>query len=230
MSVFAIADLHLSLGEKKPMDIFRGWNNYVERLTENWNSVVEDTDTVIVPGDISWAMKLEETETDFRFINDNLKGGKIFLKGNHDYWWNTLGKMNRFLSEKGLDRIRIVNNNAYLVEGISVTGTRGWINDGTEEADAKVLNREEGRLRMSAAEGVKLGGELIAFIHYPPLFNGEKNEYILRVIKEFGIKRCYYGHIHGRDGHEKAFIGEYDGTEYRMISADYIGFMPVRIN
>lgn len=230
MSVFAIADLHLSLGEKKPMDIFRGWNNYVERLTENWNSVVEDTDTVIVPGDISWAMKLEETETDFRFINDNLKGDKIFLKGNHDYWWNTLGKMNRFLSEKGLDRIRIVNNNAYLVEGISVTGTRGWINDGSEEADVKVLNREEGRLRMSAAEGVKLGGELIAFIHYPPLFNGERNEYILRVIKEFGIKRCYYGHIHGRDGHEKAFTGEYDGTEYRMISADYIGFMPVRIN
>ena len=230
MSVFAIADLHLSLGGKKPMDIFRGWNNYVERLTENWNSVVEDNDTVVIPGDISWAMKLEETETDFRFINDRLKGSKIFLKGNHDYWWNTLGKMNRFLAEKGLDRIRIISNNAYLAEGISIVGTRGWINDGTEEADAKVLNREEGRLRMSAAEGVKLGGELVAFIHYPPLYNGEKNEYILRVIKEFGIKRCYYGHIHGRQGHERAFTGEYEGTGYSMISADYLGFMPVKIN
>lgn len=230
MSVFAIADLHLSLGEKKPMDIFRGWANYVERLTENWNSVVSDTDTVIVPGDISWAMKLEETETDFRYINDKLSGSKIFLKGNHDYWWNTLGKMNRYLSEKGLDRIRILNNNAFLVEGISVVGTRGWINDGTEEADLKVLNREEGRLRMSAAEGVKLGGELTAFLHYPPLYGGETNEFILRVIKEFGIKRCCYGHIHGRALHEKAFIGEYEGTEYRMISADYLGFMPVKIN
>lgn len=230
MSVYAIADLHLSLGEEKPMDIFRGWHNYVERLTENWNSVVEDTDTVIVPGDISWAMKLEDAETDFRYINDRLKGSKIFLKGNHDYWWNTLGKMRRFLAEKGLDRIRIINNNAYLAEGISVVGTRGWINDGTEEADIKVLNREEGRLRMSAAEGVKLGGELAAFIHYPPLYDGEKNEYILRVIKEFGIKRCYYGHIHGRAGHDKAFIGEYEGTAYSLISADYLGFMPVKIN
>jgi len=230
MSVFAIADLHLSLGEKKPMDIFRGWSNYVERLTENWNSVVEDTDTVVIPGDISWAMKLEETETDFRYINDRLKGNKIFLKGNHDYWWNTLGKMERYLAEKKLDRIRIINNNAYLAEGISIVGTRGWINDGTEEADAKVLSREEGRLRMSAAAGVKLGGELTAFIHYPPLYNGEKNEYILRVIGEFGIKRCFYGHIHGRQGHEAAFNGEYEGTEYRMISADYLGFMPVKIN
>lgn len=230
MSVYAIADLHLSLGEKKPMDIFKGWNNYVERLTENWNSTVTDTDTVIVPGDISWAMKIEDTETDFRFINDKLNGSKIFLKGNHDYWWSTLGKMERFLHEKGLDRIRILNNNAYLVENICVIGTRGWINDGTEEADLKVLNREEGRLRMSASEGLKLGGEQVAFIHYPPLYNGEKNDYILRVIKEFGIGRCYYGHIHGRSGHDKAFIGEYEGTEYRMIAADYLGFMPLKIN
>lgn len=230
MSVYAIADLHLSLGEKKPMDIFRGWHNYVERLTENWNNTVSDSDTVVIPGDISWAMRLEDTETDFRFINDKLNGSKIFLKGNHDYWWATLGKMERFLAEKGLDRIRILNNNAYRAEEICVIGTRGWINDGTEEADAKVLAREEGRLRMSAAEGMKLGGEPVAFIHYPPLFNGEKNEYILRVIKEFGIKRCYYGHIHGRTGHEKAFIGEYEGTDYKMISADWLGFMPEKIN
>ncbi|MCR4779752.1 MAG: metallophosphoesterase [Ruminiclostridium sp.] len=230
MSVYAIADLHLSLGEKKPMDIFRGWQNYVERLTENWNGTVKDEDTVVIPGDISWAMKIEDTETDFRFINDRLSGNKIFLKGNHDYWWATLGKMQRFLAEKGLNRIRIVNNNAYRAEDICVVGTRGWINDGTEEADVKVLAREEGRLRMSAAEGVKLGGEMVAFIHYPPLYNGEKNDYILRVIKEFGIKRCYYGHIHGRQGHERAFTGEYEGTDYKMISADWLGFMPVKIN
>ncbi len=230
MSVYVIADLHLSLGEKKPMDIFRGWQNYVERLTENWNSTVSDDDTVVIPGDISWAMRIEDTETDFRFINDKLNGNKILLKGNHDYWWATLGKMDKFLADKGFDRIKILNNNAYLAENICVVGTRGWINDGTEEADAKVLAREEGRLRMSASEGLKLGGEMIAFIHYPPLYNGEKNEYILRVIKEFGIKRCYYGHIHGRTGHDRAFTGEYEGTYYRMISADWLGFMPEKIN
>lgn len=230
MSVFVIGDLHLSLGTDKPMDVFRGWENYVDRLTENWNRVVSNDDTVIVPGDISWAMKLENTETDMRYINDTLHGKKILLKGNHDYWWATLGKMNRFLDEKGFDRIRILFNNAFLEEGICVVGTRGWINDGTDPFDAKVLAREEGRLRMSCEAGKKLGGEMVAFIHYPPLYNGEKNESILGIIREYGIKRCYYGHIHGRSSHAKAFIGEYEGTQYRMVSADYIGFMPEKIS
>ncbi|MBQ3841186.1 MAG: metallophosphoesterase [Ruminiclostridium sp.] len=229
MSVFAIGDLHLSLGTDKPMDVFRGWENYVERLTENWNRVVSDEDTVIIPGDISWAMKLENTEADLRYINDTLHGNKILLKGNHDYWWATVGKMSRFFEEKGFDRIKILFNNAFLIEGICAVGSRGWINDGTDPFDAKVLAREEGRLRMSADAGRKLGGEMIAFMHYPPLYNGEKNESILRVIREYGIKRCYYGHVHGRSGHTKAFIGEYEGTEYKMISADYLGFMPVQI-
>lgn len=229
MSVFAIGDLHLSLGCDKPMDIFRGWDNYVDRLTENWNRVVSDSDTVIIPGDISWAMTLEGTRQDFEYINNTLKGDKIILKGNHDYWWNTASKMNAFLAENVFDRIRILNNNAYLVEGICVVGTRGWINDDGSECDAKVLNREAGRFRMSVTEGIKLGGELIAFIHYPPIYNGEKNEYILSVIREYGIKKCYYGHIHG-PGHRYAFQGEYEGTQYKMISADYLGFMPIMIN
>ena len=229
MSVFAIGDLHLSLGYDKPMDIFKGWDNYTDRLTENWNRVVSDNDTVIIPGDISWAMTLDGAKQDLEYINNTLKGDKIILKGNHDYWWNTVSKMNAFLGENGFDRIRILNNNAYLVEGISVVGTRGWINDDGSECDAKVLNREAGRFRMSVAEGIKLRGELVAFIHYPPIYNGEKNEYILSVIREYGIKKCYYGHIHG-PGHRYAFQGEYEGTQYKMISADYLGFMPIMIN
>lgn len=229
MSVYVIGDLHLSLGTDKPMDVFKGWGGYVERLKENWNNTVSDSDTVIVPGDISWAMRLKETLTDFKFINDELNGNKILLKGNHDYWWETMGKMDRFLSENSLDRIKILFNNAYLVDGICAVGTRGWINDGTEPSDAKVLAREEGRLRMSVQEGLKLGGEMIAFIHYPPVYNGETNEYILNVIREYGIKRCYYGHIHGAQGHGRAFQGIYEGTQYKMISADYLGFMPVRV-
>lgn len=228
MSVFAIGDLHLSLGCDKPMDVFKGWDGYVDRLLENWNRVVGDGDTVIVPGDISWAMKLQDACEDFAFINDKLKGDKIFLKGNHDYWWTTASKMNTFLKEKGFNRIRILNNNAFLVEGLSIVGTRGWINEGESECDLKVLEREEGRLRMSVSEGIKLGGELTAFIHYPPLYNGERNEYILKVIEEFGIKKCYYGHIHGA-GHRYAFNGEKNGTVYKMVSADYLGFMPIMI-
>ncbi len=228
MSVFAIGDLHLSLGCDKPMDVFKGWDGYVERLLENWNRVVGDGDTVIVPGDISWAMKLEDTYEDFAFINNKLKGDKILLKGNHDYWWTTASKMNAFLKEKGFDRIRILNNNAFLVEGLSVVGTRGWINEDGSPCDLKVLEREEGRFRMSVSEGIKLGGELTAFIHYPPLYNGERNEYILKVIEEFGIRKCYYGHIHGV-GHRYAFNGEKNGTEYKMVAADYLGFMPIMI-
>ena len=117
MSVFAIGDLHLSLGCDKPMDVFKGWDGYVDRLLENWNRVVGDGDTVIVPGDISWAMKLSDTYEDFAFINSKLKGDKIFLKGNHDYWWTTASKMNAFLNEKGFNRIKILSNNSYLVEG-----------------------------------------------------------------------------------------------------------------
>lgn len=228
MSVYTIGDLHLSFGVKKPMDIFQGWDNYVERLTENWNRVVSDGDTVVVPGDISWAMDLSETAKDFEYIDRVLNGEKILLKGNHDYWWTTAAKMNRFLEENGFTRIRILNNNAFLADGISIVGTRGWINDDGEPCDLKVLNREAGRLRASAEEGKKLGGELTAFLHYPPIFNGERNEYVLSVIREYGIRRCFYGHIHGA-AHRLAFQGEADGTEFRMVSADYLGFMPIRV-
>lgn len=229
MSVYTIGDLHLSFGVQKPMDIFKGWDNYVERLTENWNRVVSDEDTVVVPGDISWAMALSETREDFSYIDRVLNGQKILLKGNHDYWWATAAKMNRFLEENDFRRIRILNNNAFLADGLSIVGTRGWINDDGEPCDAKVLNREAGRLRASAEAGKKLGGELTVFLHYPPIFNGERNEYILSVIREYGIKRCYYGHIHGA-AHRFAFQGEEDGTLYRMVSADFLGFMPIRVD
>lgn len=229
MSVFAIGDLHLSFGADKPMDIFRGWSNYVERLTENWNHVVFEEDTVVVPGDISWAMSLPGAAADFSYINGRLNGEKILLKGNHDYWWSTGAKMDRFLSENGFSRIKILNNNAFSVGGICVTGTRGWINDDGEPFDVKVLNREAGRLRMSLEAGKKLGGETVVFLHYPPIFGGECNEYLLAVIREYGVKRCFFGHVHGAAAHALAFQGERDGTEFRMVSADYLGFMPVKV-
>lgn len=228
MSLYVLGDLHLSLGGDKPMDIFKGWGGHVERITENWNSIVEDCDTVVVNGDISWSMSLEKTETDFEYINNRLKGNKIFIKGNHDYWWTTKSKMDAYLSEKGFDRIKILNNNAFLAEGVSVCGTRGWINDDSEEFDVKLLNREAGRLEMSLAEGIKLGGELVVFIHYPPIFGGEKNSYILDVLKKYNVRHCYYGHVHG-GAVRKAFTGEYDGTEFHIASCDCVKFTPVLV-
>ena len=144
MSLFAIADLHLSLGEDKPMDIFAGWNDYVDRLTDNWNKLVSDDDTIVIAGDISWAMRLEQTYTDFKFI-DNLPGRKIFLKGNHDYWWGTKNKIDTFLKDNELDSISILFNNAYACGEYAICGTRGWFFDAETDADKKVVLREAGR-------------------------------------------------------------------------------------
>lgn len=228
MSLYVLGDLHLSLGADKPMDIFKGWDSYVEKIQANWNAVVTDNDTVVINGDISWAMALDHAEKDFSFINNELTGNKIFIKGNHDYWWATKSKMDAFLESKGFDRIRILNNNAYLADGISVCGTRGWINDDSEPFDAKLLNREAGRLEMSITEGKKLGGTPIAFIHYPPIFGDEKNYYLLDVMKKHGIADCYYGHVHGK-AVKKAFEGNYDGIEFHIASCDCVGFAPVLV-
>lgn len=226
MSLYVLGDLHLSFGTDKPMDIFRGWSNHVDKITENWNALVSDSDTVVVNGDISWAMSLKNTERDFSFINNDLRGNKIFIKGNHDYWWNTKAKMDAFLREKGFDRIKVLNNNAYLADGVSVCGTRGWINDDSAPFDAKLLNREAGRLEMSVIEGEKLGGEVIAFLHYPPIFGAEKNYYMLDVMKKHGITRCFYGHVHG-PAVKKAFNGEYDGIVFQITSCDCVNFTPI---
>lgn len=229
MAVFTIGDLHLSFGTDKPMDIFRGWDNYVERLEQNWNYMVGDDDTVVIAGDVSWAMKLENTADDFRFINDTLNGNKIILKGNHDYWWETYSKMNAFLSQQGFDRIKILSNNAYRADDICVCGSRGWINDTGAPFDKKIVMREAGRLELSIQAGKKLGGEIIAFLHYPPIFASEENYDILDVLQKNGIKDCYYGHVHG-GAQKRAFTGVKYGIDFHMISADSVEFTPIRVN
>lgn len=168
MSLFAIADTHLSLSADKPMDIFNGWSDYVQRLEKNWRAVVSDGDTVVIPGDVSWAMSLEGAQKDFAFL-DSLPGKKILMKGNHDYWWNTTRKMENFFKEKGFETLSIVHNSAVSVGNISVCGTRGWFFDAEEDADKKVLLREAGRLRTSIESGIALGGEPVVFLHYPPI-------------------------------------------------------------
>ncbi|MDP4120193.1 MAG: metallophosphoesterase [Bacillota bacterium] len=228
MALFAIADLHLSLGTSKPMDIFGGWNDYVERIKNNWKAVVKDDDTVVIGGDISWAMKLEESEKDFEFI-ELLPGKKIILKGNHDYWWGTKKKISDFLSSCGFQSISVLFNSAELVENIAVCGTRGWFYDAESDFDKKIINREIGRLKASIEEALKLNGEPVVFLHYPPTYDNQDCEDILNVLIEYNIKKCYYGHLHGGNAFSRAVIGTYKNIDFHLISSDYTGFRPVLV-
>ena len=227
MSLFAIADTHLSLSADKPMDIFNGWSDYVQRLQKNWRAVVTDGDTVVIPGDVSWAMSLEGAEKDFAFL-ESLPGRKILMKGNHDYWWNTARKMENFFREKGFETIDIVHNSAKLVGNISVCGTRGWFyeEEKGDAHDAKIMRREIMRLEAS----LKAAGDKkkLVFLHYPPLFQSYRCEEILELLKSYEVRLCCYGHIHGK-GCAYAFNGWRDGTEFKLVSADFVDFTPVKL-
>lgn len=228
MSLFAIADLHLSLAADKPMDIFGGWDNYVERLRENWQRKVSPQDFVVMPGDFSWAMDLDGSLEDFKFL-ESLNGTKIISKGNHDYWWTTVGKMEKFFCTNGISSVRILHNNFYRYENFGICGTRGWINDNGEPADKKVLLREAGRLETSVRAAENAGLEPIVFLHYPPVYLTGVNEEILSVLKRHNIRQCFYGHIHGKKGHACAVKGELDGINYHLISSDFLQFDPLDI-
>lgn len=222
MSLFAIADTHLSFGTDKPMDTFPGWNDYVSRIEKNWNSIVNDDDTVVIAGDISWAMGFDELYADFDFIN-KLNGKKIILKGNHDYWWNTATKMNKYIEENDFDTIKILHNNSYTVGDISVCGSRGWMFESEEAHDEKILNREVNRLKMSLDSAEM--DEKIVFLHYPPVTTNLNCDEILNVLKDYGIKKCFYGHLHGVAA-KLAIDDNVDGIDFRLISCDRLGFVP----
>ncbi len=228
MSLFVIADLHLPLGADKPMDIFVGWDDYVNRLHDNWQARVKPDDVVVMPGDFSWAMGLEQSRPDFEFLQ-KLNGTKILSKGNHDYWWETAAKMQRFFDSNGYDSVRILHNNFYEYGDIGICGTRGWINDNGEPADKKVLMREAGRLEMSVSAAEKAGKKPVVFLHYPPVYYTGVNEEIMRVLHLHNITECFYGHIHGRKGHSCAVKGMYEGINLHLISSDYLQFAPMDI-
>lgn len=226
MSIFALSDLHLSFSTDKSMEIFYGWENYTERIRAAWNRLVTDEDTVVLAGDLSWGTHLEETEADFRFI-DELNGHKILLKGNHDYWWSTVKKMNAFFSEKNFDTLQLLHNNCIEVGEYCICGTRGWLYDGKGEDNELVLARECGRLRTSLQAGVESGKKILTFLHYPPVYGEEVCEPILQVLKEFNIQEVFYGHIHGSGKHHVK--NEFDGIKFRLISCDSVDFTPVFI-
>lgn len=224
LSIFAIGDTHLSFGTDKPMDIFGGWQDYVGRLEKNWRAIVNEDDTVVIPGDISWAMGIEQAEKDFAFIH-SLPGKKIILKGNHDYWWTTKKKMDTFLTEKGFDSISILHNNAFRVGDFVICGSRGWFYDAQTGHDEKVILREAARLERSIEQAEQLEGEIIAFLHYPPVMASQKCDEIFEVLKKHKIKRCFYGHLHG-ESNLYAVTGEVEGVHFSLVSADFLEFCP----
>ena len=229
MSLYVLADLHLCFSDpSKTMSIFSGWQDYQERIKKHWLDNIENDDTIVLPGDISWGMSLSEAVPDFRFINE-LPGSKIIIKGNHDYWWSTKKKMDEFLLAEGFDTIKILHNNHYRYENYGICGTRGWVNMPGETQDEKVLKREVQRLETSIRSALAENLEPIVFLHYPPIFAANFNYDILEVLYRYNIKNCYYGHIHGKSAHELCVTNTYDGINFHLISGDYLQFIPEKI-
>ena len=239
MSLFTIADLHLSLATDHPMDVFGSrWKNYVQKIEKNWRAVVSDDDTVILPGDISWAMNLEQAKADFALL-ESLPGTKYLGKGNHDFWWETAAKMGRFFEENSFSSLRLLYNNAYVIEDYIICGTRGWFVEEEQqltvgEVDyAKIVNREVQRLKLSLDAAVRLregehaDKEILVFLHFPPGWNGFACDEILELLNAYGIRRCYHGHIHGV--YHQPPTRQIGDLELRMISSDFLNFLPLRI-
>jgi predicted phosphohydrolase len=227
MALYAIGDLHLSLGSDKPMDVFgEKWKDHAEKLKKGFAGLRED-DVTVLCGDLSWAMGLQEAGEDFRFIQE-LPGQKIILKGNHDYWWSTAAKANRFFAENGIDSIRILNNNCWLYGETALCGTRGWFYEeetGTEH-DGKIMRREILRLEAS----LKAAGdrEKLVFLHYPPVYQQYECPEILSLLEEHRVRLCCYGHIHGK-GCAGAFHGWRGCTRFCLVSADHVDFTPLKL-
>ena len=235
MSIWTIADLHLSFCVDKPMNIFGdNWDNYEEKIKQDWISKVKEDDTIILGGDFSWGTYLEETIKDFKFIND-LPGTKILLKGNHDYWWQTIKSMDKFLEENSFEKIYFLYNNSYLVDDKIIVGTRGWSLNFDEPDTEKLYNRELIRLELSIKDGISKFGEdkeMICFMHYPPITqniieNGIKSKY-LEILNKYNISRLYYGHLHGASLKE-AVEGNIDGVELKLVSSDYLKFELLKV-
>ncbi len=224
MALYAIGDLHLSLGAQKPMDVFGGnWVGYVEKLRQGL-SVIRPKDTTVLLGDLSWALDLDGAKADFAWINQ-IPGRKIILKGNHDYWWSTASKFYKFCEDNGFSNQFILNNNHYEYNGWAICGTRGWFfeEERSGEHDEKVFKRELLRLEAS----LKSAGELpkLVFLHYPPRYKGYQCQEILDLLQQYEVRRCFYGHLHG-PSHKLAMEGLWDGIEFRLVSGDFLDFHP----
>ena len=232
MSVWVMADLHLSFGTDKPMDNFFGWKDYVSKIEASWKEQIKPEDTVVSPGDFSWGLGFDEALPDFKFI-DALPGRKLVMKGNHDYWWSTRAKAEKFFKENGITTIEILHNNSVLAEGLALCGTRGWINEfGVKTEEERLIKREAQRLELSLEAGMKLkeahpDAEIVVFMHYPPVFGEFINYDIVDVLYRYGVERVYYGHLH--NVRKEQLDDEYIGIKLHLTACDYLGFVPLPV-
>ena len=245
MSLFVIADLHLSTDSatNKSMEVFGSrWTDYMSKIKKNWNSIITENDTVVIPGDISWALKLEEATSDLSYIQ-KLNGKKYLGKGNHDFWWTTNKKMNEFFEKSGYDTISVLHNNAFIIEGAVICGTRGWFPDESQQTAVnnadydKIINREVGRLKISLSEAKKLQdkhkdetGETLpiyVFLHFPPVRGDYCIKELVDVLNQYEIKNVYYGHIHNSYDTPKSFI--FENIKFTIVSSDFLNFYPLKI-
>ena len=227
MALYVIGDTHFSEGCNKPMDIFGGaWTGYRDKLVESL-SVLQPEDVLVLAGDFSWGMSLQEALPDFRLL-DSFPGKKLLLKGNHDYWWETVSKMKRFFAENAIETIDFLHNSCYFYNGVALCGTRGWFYDKNDPAagDDKIFKRELLRLEAS----LQSAGELpkTVFLHYPPKYKGYECPEILELLRDYGVRRCFYGHLHGAS-HGLAMEGPWNGIEFKLVSADRLNFCPLTV-
>lgn len=237
MAIYIIGDLHLSFGENKPMSVFgANWEGHSDKIKIDWLKKVQPTDTVILAGDFSWAMYLEDTYLDFMYLKQ-LPGKKILLKGNHDYWWTTITKMKRYLQEKKIENIDFLYNNSFLIEDKIITGARGWSLLDSDNS-RKMIRRESMRLELSMKESLDMYGkskERMVVIHYPPVTKATMHNGIIyhpefmNVMKNYDVKKCFYGHLHGKS-HKDAIEGIIEGIDLKLISADYLDFKLYKMN
>lgn len=222
MAIYTISDLHLSMSGDKPMDIFgSSWGNYLEILKQNWLELIQPDDLVLIPGDISWAMYLHETEADFRFLHE-LPGEKLISKGNHDYWWETLKKLNDYVERMGFSSLHFMHNSIYQYGGITICAAKGYPDNGKSDEDKKLYQREVSRLKLSLETAAAAGAKVIyVMLHYPPTLQSE----FAQLMESYGVSRCIYGHLHGVH-HNMALEGLYNGVQYSLVAADYLQFKP----
>ncbi len=227
MALYVIGDTHLSLGCDKPMDVFGGdWEGYTDKLRAGFEKL-SPGDTVVICGDVSWGMSLEEAASDFAFL-DAMPGRKLLVKGNHDYWWTTASKMERFFTEHGFSTLHLLHNNCHFYGETALCGTRGWFYEQERQGghDEKIFLRELIRLEASLkAAGEK---EKLCFLHYPPCYQGYTCREIMELLERYGVKECYYGHLHGAS-RRLAIEGKRGGVSYRLVSADALNFQPQKI-
>lgn len=236
MAVFTIADLHLpgKEGEKKSMEVFGSrWIGGIDKLKRNWNAVISDEDSIIIPGDISWAMTLEDAYNDFAML-DSLPGTKIIGKGNHDFWWATASKMYNFFESNHFDSIKILYNNSFIIENKLICGSRGWFAEESNQKTvgdvswSKITDRETLRLKMSLESNIDVTDiQKIVFLHFPPVWNNSVCNDIISLLHAHNVSKCFYGHIHGMYSSDANF--DYEGIRFELVSADFLDFCPKKI-